>query len=124
MKILLYKDDGTEFPEDVTEAVKALYDLCIGSMDFRSGFWNAEDAAPVAKLARAAGFEDAEEVEKYVSEALHNEETGAWLRDYKNKLYLSKRYYAGITLTGQDHAHVFSSQGRCMWPGCDQKGFQ
>lgn len=116
MKILLYKDDGTEFPEDVTEAVKALYDLCIGSMDFRSGFWNAEDAAPVAKLARAAGFEDAEEVEKYVSEALHDEET--WNYRVANVKHDAYRIWPG------KHDHVFSFQGRCMWPGCEEKGFK
>lgn len=119
MKIYLKKNenDHDEHPEDVTEVVKALYDLCLGSMDFRSGFWTAEDAAPVAMMARLAGFESAEEVEKYVSEALHYEEVRAWRRDNGVGGITGAQNFSG-------HGHVFSSQGRCMWPGCKKKGFE
>lgn len=52
--------------EDVTESVSALYDLLIGSMDWGSGFLTAEDAIPVARLARICGFKDSEEAERYL----------------------------------------------------------
>lgn len=58
--------DGTE--TDITEGVQALYDLVISSMDWGSGFWTAEDARPVAILARRMRFERAEEAERYLRE--------------------------------------------------------
>ena len=70
--------DGSE--TDITEGVQALYDLVIGSMDWGSGFWTAEDAAPVAKVARACGFESAEEAERYLREQIRSEERQAFLR--------------------------------------------
>lgn len=51
---------------DITEGVKALYDLAVSSMDFGSGFWTVEDALPVAELARTCGFDKVEELERYV----------------------------------------------------------
>ena len=101
--------DGTE--TDITEGVQALYDLVIGSMDFRSGFWTAEDAAPVAKLARLLGFKEAEEIERYLREQLHSEQQHA---------FLTERGMSAPWGNYEDlpHDHVFSVAGKCMWPFC------
>jgi hypothetical protein len=107
------RDSETE--TDITEGVQALYDLVIGSMDFRSGFWTAEDAAPVAKLARACGFERAAEAERYLNEQLHSEAQQAFIRTRQGPW----RHLSGIALP---HDHVFSPAGKCVWPGCGAKG--
>jgi hypothetical protein len=109
--IRIYARDG-EAETDITEGVQALYDLVIGSMNWGSGFWTAEDAAPVAKLARACGFERAEEAERYLNEQLHSEEQKAFLLtrlDWRTQMMAP-------------HDHVFSSAGKCLWPGCKETG--
>lgn len=113
MKILLVQDGGIE--ADITEAVKVLYDLAISSMDFSSGFWTAEDAAPVAKLAELCQFEGHEKVAAYVSKQLHSEEQQAFVRKHKLIQYGTYRI---------PHDHVFSSQGKCLWPRCTKEGFE
>ena len=65
------REDGTTV--DLTEGVQCLYDLVINSMDWGSGFISAEEALPVAEVARACGFEQVEEVEKYVRVAAGDE---------------------------------------------------
>lgn len=105
-KFVFVADDGAQ--TEVTEGVQALYDLVIGSMDFRSGFWSYEDALPAAKIAELAGFEQRDEIERYVREALHEKESAEWQR--KQTLPLN---YAGIA-----HDHVWSSARKCMWPMC------
>jgi hypothetical protein len=62
---------------DITEGVRALYDLVINSMDWSSGFLTVEDAAPVATLAKLFGFEHWEEVQEYVDNRAHEEEAQA-----------------------------------------------
>jgi hypothetical protein len=64
--IIAREPDGTEV--DVTTGVQALYDLALGSMDYGSGFWTSEDAAPVAEIARVCGFEGLADLECYVGE--------------------------------------------------------
>lgn len=66
VRVLARGADGAE--TDITEGVQALYDLVIGSTEWGSGFWTAEDARPVALLARACGFGRAEEAERYLRE--------------------------------------------------------
>lgn len=63
-KIIHIAPGGAE--HDVSDAVAAMYDLVIGSMDWGSGFWSVEDAVPVGILARLCKFETAEDVEKYL----------------------------------------------------------
>lgn len=104
--------DGTE--TDITEGVQALYDLVIGSMNWGSGFWTAEDARPVAILARRMGFERAEEAERYLREQEHGEQRSEFLRVHHGPF----RHVSGIALA---HDHVYSTAGRCMWPGCPEK---
>jgi hypothetical protein len=98
--------DGTE--TDITEGVQALYDLVISSMDFRSGFWTAEDAVPVAQLARLLGFEQREQIERYLAEQLHSEEQAAFWQAHPGTRAMQT----------PPHDHVFSSAGRCMWGSC------
>jgi hypothetical protein len=105
-KFVHIADDGTQ--ADVTEGVQALYDLVLSSMDWGSGFWSYEDALPVAKIARLAGFEQCDEAERYVREALHTKESDEWRR--KSKL--------GEQWSNAPHDHVFSSAGKCMWRYC------
>jgi hypothetical protein len=47
-------DDGTE--TDITNAVQILWDGVIGSLDWGSGFWAAEDAGAVAWIGQLFGF--------------------------------------------------------------------
>jgi hypothetical protein len=105
-KFVHVADDGTQ--ADVTAGVQALYDLVLASMDWGSGFLSYEDALPVAEIARLAGFEQRDEVERYVREALHSKESAEWQRQQSFPLN-----YASIR-----HDHVWSSAGRCMWPCC------
>jgi hypothetical protein len=104
--------DGTE--TDVTEAVSALYDLAIHSMDFGSGFWSAEDAEPVALLARTCGFEGREELERYIEKDRILQEKAAFRRD--------KGIYPHGNLCGlgpRVHYHEWSAiNGKCLWPYC------
>jgi len=58
--------DGTQ--TEITEGVQALYDLVIGSMNWGSGFWTVEDAAPVAQIAQLCGFAGVEETDRYLRE--------------------------------------------------------
>jgi hypothetical protein len=97
--------DGTEL--NVTAGVQALYDLVIGSMDWGSGFWTVDDAQPVLEIARACGFKDYEEAEAYVAEQRQSEEQRQFL-DRRNMPYPYP----------VEHDHVWSSLGKCMWPGC------
>ena len=61
IRITLQAGDETH---DITEGVQVLYDLAIGSMDYGSGFWNYEDAKPVADLGKLCGFNGWEGVQK------------------------------------------------------------
>jgi hypothetical protein len=114
LHIFVRQPDGTE--ADITEGVQALYDLVIGSMDWGSGFWSAEDAAPVARLARLCGFEQAEEAERYLREQQHSEEQRQFFLEHREAVEKHK----AMSGYGHEvpHDHVFSSAGRCMWPYC------
>lgn len=70
-------------PVDVTEGVQALYDAVIGSLDWGSGFLSIEDVIPIARLARACGFDYQAPVE-YLREELKcgpNAEAEAFLAE-------------------------------------------
>jgi len=114
-------EDGTL--TDVTEAVQALYDLAIGSMDFRSGFWSAEDAEPVGKLAVICNFDQSYDILKYIAEEREKAERGAFYRQNFHEIHPRHdqvdawdRMYEAL----QGHECVYSSLGKCMWPGCDK----
>jgi hypothetical protein len=107
LKIVVQAGDGTE--TDVTEGVKALYDLVIGSMDWGSGFLTYEDALPVLRVAEACGFGELERVRKYVDDAHHSIE---------QREFVKARFAAGYPPPEVPHDHVFSSAGRCLWPWC------
>ncbi len=70
MKRIYVEDkDGTK--TDITEGVQAMYvqamrELLRDSLDRGSGMICPEDALPLVALARTAGFEAWEEVERYV----------------------------------------------------------
>lgn len=70
--------------EDVTEGVQALYDLVTQSLDWGSGFWTVEDAAPVAHLARVCGFAGADKADDYIAQ--RKEEAEA-LRQRQNRRF-------------------------------------
>jgi hypothetical protein len=127
---------------DITEGVKALYDLVLSSMDWGSGFWTAEDAAPVAVVARACGFGDAEEVDAYIAARTQETESAAFLHSDRYREISSRPIEWPVdsqTTTDREgnvivvhtprrgyqapHDHVFSSLGRCMWPGC-REGYE
>ena len=81
-RILLIPDDMRIPPTDITQAVGALYDLTISSMDYRSGFWSAEDATPVAEMAELMNYEQRDEIRKYVDDQRHSEEFNAYMRTH------------------------------------------
>lgn len=107
--------DGTE--TDITEGVQALYDLVVSSMDFRSGFWTAEDARPVALLARVLGFGNRDEIGRYLRKQEHGEQRNRFVNEHRGPAAMTTR-------TGEPlpHDHVFSTAGRCMWPRCEALG--
>ena len=126
--IWMSEDGGSA--ENVSEGVQALYDLVISSMNWGSGFWSWEDALPVAKIGRLAEFAKIDEVERYVRERKHDEETGRWRQENIPVKVTAKSLLTGLggdgftgLLGGKPlpHQHVFSSAGRCMWPCCTRK---
>jgi hypothetical protein len=106
--------DGTE--TDITEGVQALYDLVLGSMDWGSGFLTAEDARPVALLARMMGFEKAEEAERYLRDQEHSQQQREFMLNHGSD------WFTGAPGMPLPHDHVFSTAGRCMWPYCLELG--
>jgi hypothetical protein len=121
---------GTEGGEqDITEGVQALYDLLIDSMDWGSDMLSAEDARPIALLARACCFERAAEAERYLREREHVEQQTKFIQkrqqeaDHRSRdgWVFNVHWYgaAGVPL---EHDHVFSTVGRCMWLGCNELG--
>lgn len=111
---------------DITEGVQALYDLVIGSMDWGSGFWTAEDAAPVSVIAHACGFANVAEVDAYIEARNKERQRGPLGNDWHpfhaddselddfQKAHIGESGWA----PGGVHEHVLSSRGRCMWPQC------
>ena len=138
----VHDDDGTvegcpgcfADPVDVTDAVGALYDLCLSSMDYGSGFWSYEDAKPVADMAALMGYESREEIDKYRDNQLFLTERAAYYQD-KGIIPFNMPYHREkVTITRDDgsmitqwkiipvyHEHAFSTPGRCMWPECREK---
>ena len=110
-RAILRQADGTE--TDITEGVQTLYDFVISSMDWGSGFFTAEDARPVALLARACGFERCEEAERYLREQEQSDQQEEFLRN-RQKAGQHPEYDV-------PHEHVYSTHGKCMWPGCAAK---
>jgi hypothetical protein len=54
-KAIYRAEDGTE--TDITNAVTILWDGVVNSLDWGSGFWDAEDAGAVAWIGRLFNFE-------------------------------------------------------------------
>jgi hypothetical protein len=54
LRIIAHRGDAEA---DVTEAVTKLYDLMVDSMDWGSGFLDAEDVAHIRAVQDACGFE-------------------------------------------------------------------
>lgn len=103
-------EKGVSPDTDVTAAVQALYDLAVNSMDYGSGFWSAEDAEPVALLAKLCGFDGRKEIEKYIESQRFMAERGAYFRDT----------YWGVPGDPHDHRYAVVN-GQCLWPGCKAK---
>lgn len=53
-RIALTADDGGE--HDITEAVRIMYDTVAQSLDFGSGFLDADEVLQMERLGRLAGF--------------------------------------------------------------------
>lgn len=133
MIVVVRSDDGAEV--DITEGVKCLYDMVIGSMDWGSGFWTVEDALPVAEVARACGFPNVDEVDAYLAARARDEQTRKEWRENaeKNAAAREAELHAkglaahdpakwNLAFTGavtNDHGHAFELDGvKCVWPGC------
>lgn len=115
---------GEDIPYvDVTDAVQALYDLAVGSLDFGSGFWTADDAEPVAMLARLCGFTGFEVVESYVQGARDNQEANERTEfqarlPHPRAIRIPGTGDARGALVPVEHDHAYSTRGNCMWPHC------
>jgi hypothetical protein len=134
-RIYVVDHDGALSPGvDVTDAVGALYDLCLASMDYRSGFWSYEDAKPVAKMAELMGYEQREAIEKYRDDQLEQAERNAFYLDNKINPYNMPHHRELHVKTMADgsvinqwltvpiaHDHVYATSGKCMWPKCQEK---
>lgn len=127
VRVFARQPDGTE--TDITEGVQALYDLVLNSMDWGSGFLTAEDARPVALLARTCGFEKADEAERYLRDQEHSAQQVEFISRRKAEIDTAGPGWVRTVQwhhpgTGQPlpHDHVFSTAGRCMWPGCRELG--
>lgn len=113
---------------DITDAVGVLYDLCLSSMDFRSGFWSYEDAAPVAEMAELMGYEQRDQIVKYRDDQMHSVQASAFIRDWAQdnpvqwtntaRTEVYSRPMTSYDMHSLPHDHIFSTPGRCMWPGC------
>jgi hypothetical protein len=53
-RVYAERADGTRV--DVTDGVSALYDHCVSSMDWGSGFLTIEDAAGIIRVAQQCGY--------------------------------------------------------------------
>lgn len=113
LRIVVYRD-GQE--TDITEGVQALYDLVINSMDWGSGFLSDEDVRPVIEVAEACQFASFAEAREYVARKKHDEEC----RAFYATLWPPRGGIPSGAWTNNTHDHVYSSVGRCMWPGCDE----
>lgn len=60
MRVVAIDDDGVE--RDVTEGVQVMYDAIYSSMDWGSGFLDAEEVFAILAVARACGFAEPEEL--------------------------------------------------------------
>lgn len=127
VRLMAVNPDGIEV--NVTEGVMALYDLVIGSMDWGSGFLTVEEALPVAEIAELCGFAEWEAAQAYVREQQHNAEQDRFLRNRTTVPPLREEWVTRedgskelVTLHGDDHDHVWSSVGKCMWPRCTARG--
>lgn len=127
VRVFARTEDGTE--TDITEGVQALYDLVLNSMDWGSGFLTAEDARPVALLARACGFGKAAEAERYLRDREHSEQQQEFMRRRTAEIETpgpgwvrTAQWLKTGTSEPIEHEHVFSTAGRCMWPQCRELG--
>lgn len=74
--IVVRSESGEE--SDVTEGVQCLYDMYMATMDIGSGFICMEEALAIHALAVACGFQNIEEIEKYVAEKILNHKEQEW----------------------------------------------
>lgn len=136
----IYVIDEKSFGDavDVTDAMAALYDLAIGSMDYGSGFWTYEDAVPVAEMAELMGWEGREGIVRYRDQQKFKAEQSVWAKDItgtpSHNIYLygpefvhyevvTRTSADGSTFTGNDpvsnpHEHVYGTTDQCFWPYC------
>ena len=133
MRILAYNEDGFGDGQDITEAVQALYDLALDSMNYGSGFWGYEDAAPVLKLAKLMSWEGMEGLQKYHDDELFKCEQSAYLRAEDLSPFQLHGSYVPVVKTRSDgsvitrhvfqpnpHEHEFSATGPCLFPKCPE----
>lgn len=113
---------------DITEAVAAIYDLVIQSLNWGSGFLTMEDALPMAVLGRVCGFQESAEAERYLRSAIEGleedigkaDEHGAWpserrsIGDRSRQRALVESVLSGL---GRDRSHSVS---RNEWEMCER----
>lgn len=71
MKIFVIEEGVTT---DVTFAVQVIYDALLASMDYSSGFLDAEELTALHELGTAAGFKEVEEVYEHIQAAKAQQE--------------------------------------------------
>jgi hypothetical protein len=135
----IYVVDGEGFGDarDVTDAMAALYDLAIQSMDYGSGFWSYEDAVPVAEMAELMDWEGSTEIIRYRDNQLYTSERSDWIRKTFEPPYPSLWDVPFVTWTQRTatsvdgstfvqniqvpapHEHVYGTLDKCFWPQCE-----
>lgn len=107
MRIIARTDDGTE--TDITDDVRATYDIAVGSMDFGSGFLDAAEVAHLHRINAVIGGEPLE----YQSDPCDNCAHG---RDYHREDGCRHRVHA----TGTHYGNWIADRAA---PECDCPGF-
>ena len=113
-------------PVDVTAAMGALYDLCLNSMDYGSGFWTYEDANPVAEMAELMDWDGKEGITKYRDNRLYDKEQSEYLSALYPGHHFPQERYSDLFVTRSPgrldpvyHDHWYSTMGKCLWPCCE-----
>ena len=117
-RFIFRRFDGPD--EDVTDDVGCLYDLVIGSMNWGSGFLTVEDALPVVRIAQLGQFKDWEQAQEYVDAQTQAREQLAFLERFP-EAYAVRYPRPGGVPERIEHNHIWSSVGRCMWSGCQER---
>jgi hypothetical protein len=119
LRIIASRDMGEAV--DITEGVKALYDIVLSSAEWGSDMMSWEDALDVAKIGEVCGFEEAQRVRIYSDRQRFEDEQDKFIRglydsDSFGVVRAKARALRCAPMVKHDHVPAFN--GKCVWPGC------